>query len=733
MNIIEQTLLMSQEERDNFFINNIYTVDTFKTNINSLITELPTVKKRQGKKTYEYINLACAFDIETTSFYRSTGTIKPQKLKSKSDKDNTKSAFMYVWQCMINGIIIMGRTWSEFSDLIDTLSETFKLDKRRRLVIYVHNLAYEFQFMRRYFKIKDLFATDKRTPIRFHIKGVEFRDSLILSGYALRNLHKELAHKIDKRDGDLDYKLIRHKDTPLTDLEKLYCIYDVYIVSVFIWEKLERGEDLAKIPFTKTGYVRHDIYEHTTEIDEQYKYGIRKLTLEPAEYERLRATYQGGFTHANTLYADDTLEDVTSKDFTSSYPTVLIAEKFPMSKGKLAILSNSQKYDDRAISLMKSLEDKGYGFMCQIALTDVKPKVSQDEYISESKCEVLENSIVENGRVSSADVIVTNITDVDFQIIEKVYTWETLEIAQMWVYKMEYLPTSLVKRILQYYIDKTQLKDVPGKEIEYGIAKGLLNAIYGMMCQNPLQPINLYEDEWREEEVDIEEGIATYNKSKKRTTFYPWGVWCCAYARRNLWLGGILPLGDDYIYSDTDSVKYLNAAAHEEHFKQYNKDIIAKLEKAMEHHGLPKDSIRPKTMEGVEKPLGVWDDDGHYKRFKTVGAKRYLVEKDDGTIVQTIAGLPKDAGIEFFNACENPFEIFKAGDKDDALVIPADKTGKNILTYIDNDTSGTVTDYKGQTASYSSLSCIHMEETAFSMSLSDEFLEAIFNKKTLYI
>ena len=303
----------------------------------------------------------------------------------------------------------------------------------------------------------------------------------------------------------------------------------------------------------------------------------------------------------------------------------------------------------------------------------------------------------------------------------------------MWVYKLEYLPTPLIKRILQYYIDKTELKDVEGKEVEYGIAKGLLNAIYGMMCQNPLQPINLYEDNWEEEKVDIEDGIGCYNKSKKRTTFYPWGVWCCAYARRNLWLGGILPLGDDYIYSDTDSVKYMNADKHEEHFKEYNKNIIKKLETAMEYHKLPKESIRPKTIKGVEKPLGVWDDDGNYKRFKTVGAKRYLVETQDGEIKQTVAGLPKKAGKKFFSKFDDPFEVFKAGDKFDALVIPASETDKNLLTYIDYETSDNVVDYLGNEGSFSSLSCIHMEETGFSMSLSDEFLRVIFNKKNLYI
>ena len=231
---LKKLINMLMEQRDDYMLSHIMTVGDFKARLPELFSyKIPTVTKKQGRKSYKYINIPCAFDIETSSFYRSTGKIKPRLKKTATDRDDSKAAFMYVWQCMIDGYIIMGRTWFEFKELIRVLKNFFKLNNKYRLVLWVHNLSYEFQFLRRYFKIQDLFATDKRTPIRFQIDGVEFRDSLILSGYALRNLQKDLVHKIDKREGDLNYKLIRHKDTPLTDNEKLYCIYDVLIVSVF--------------------------------------------------------------------------------------------------------------------------------------------------------------------------------------------------------------------------------------------------------------------------------------------------------------------------------------------------------------------------------------------------------------------------------------------------------------------------------------------------------------------
>lgn len=736
---IDDYIELEQETRDIKFIDNIHTIDDFKNDVKEIFRDEAIITKKMRKSLVLYYNTPNAFDIETTSFYKSTGTINPLTIPGKMTKDRTKSAFMYIWQVMLNGYIVIGRTWKEFMELIETLNNELNLDENKRLVIYVHNLAYEFQFMRKYFKIKEVFATDRRTPVKFRVGGVEFRDSLILSGYALRNLHKDLMHEIHKKDGDLDYELIRHKNTELTSDELLYCIYDVYIVSVYIWEKLQRGETITKIPMTKTGYVRNRVRNDciTGEGLDKYKYRelIKKLRLSVFEYNNLRKTYQGGFTHGNTLYMDDTIGDVVSMDFTSSYPTVLIAEKYPMTSGKQAHMSKSQRTGKNAEKFIQKLRNKDYTAMFQIRFDKLKAKISQDSYISESKCEVLaEPAQVENGRVYEAETVITYITDIDFDIIKEVYEWENIEISEITLYKLGYLPTLLIKTILDFYIKKTTLKDVKGKELEYSIAKSLLNSIYGMMVQNPLQPLNEYGEEsgeWTEEEADVYETIKNYNESRKRTNFYPWGVWCCAYARRNLWTGGILPLGDDYIYSDTDSVKFMNYEKNKHIFEEYNIDIIKKLEKAMEYHNLDTSMISPETIKGNKKPLGVWDFDGHYKYFKTLGAKRYLVEKDNGEVIQTVAGLPKKQGSQFFQKHENPFKIFTAGDKDDPMYVPPEETGKMLSTYIDEDTSGVVTDYKGETAEYDSRSCIHMEKTSFSLSLSDEFSRWIEQKKLL--
>ena len=59
--------------------------------------------------------------------------------------------------------------------------------------------------------------------------------------------------------------------------------------------------------------------------------------------------------------------------------------------------------------------------------------------------------------------------------------------------------------------------------------------------------------------LPFEETIEKYNNKKNRFLFYPWGIFVTSIARHNLWMA-IIEFGDDYIYSDTDSI---NAAMDE--------------------------------------------------------------------------------------------------------------------------------------------------------------------------
>lgn len=165
---------------------------------------------------------------------------------------------MYEWSFSFGGYVLIGRTWEQFIDLIDGLCDVLHVEQSQRLVIYVHNLAFEFQFMRKFFEWTDVFSMDIRKPIRaLTDRGVEFRCSLSLSGYNLESVANNLqTADIKKLKGDLDYSLIRTPLTPLTAEELQYCINDVQIVVAYIGERIAYDKGIARIPMTKTGYVR---------------------------------------------------------------------------------------------------------------------------------------------------------------------------------------------------------------------------------------------------------------------------------------------------------------------------------------------------------------------------------------------------------------------------------------------------------------------------------------------
>lgn len=688
--------------------------------------EFNTVKKfdNHTETVKTYYNIECGFDIETSSFM----------------EGNNKVAFMYVWTFGIKDTIVYGRTWEQFIELCEKLQDYLKLNEDNILVVYIHNLGYEFQFMRKYFEWVNVFSVDERKPIKALCSyGIEFRDSYILSGFSLARLANNLvSHEIKKLVGDLDYRLVRHNETELKDLELEYCKNDVLIILYYINEQIEQYGNITKIPLTNTGRVRQFVKSKCYYTSKNHKKTSRgkykrysdlmeELTLSVDEYTMLKKCFMGGFTHASMLYSGKLLENVSSIDFTSSYPAVMLTEKYPMSK--------PIKVDTKKEDFKKLLNDDDTGLMFDVRFTNIRSKLTFETYISESKCDILKGDIINNGRVYCADELVTTITDVDFKIIIQCYTWDTMEVSNVYKFYMQYLPKSIIQAILELYSKKTTLKGVEGSEVEYMLSKGMLNSVYGMCVTDIVRDEILYNDDWIVNEFtfeDMVEQIDKYNSSKNRFLYYPWGVWVTAYARKNLW-NGILNIGDDYVYSDTDSVKFLNYEKHKKYIDWYNHNVELKLKKMCNFRKIDFNLMKPKTIKGIEKMIGVWDYEGTYIHFKTLGAKRYLVREQDGKLVLTVAGLSKQNGIEYLERiCNNDY--MKVFDNfNDDLYIPASDTGKMTHTYIDSEFTGLITDYMGNELTVTSKSSIHLEPCDFTLSISKQYSKFLSDLKSGYL
>lgn len=661
---------------------------------------------KENKEDVQYLDLSLSFDTETTSTY-----IEPNGIKEKF-------AFMYVWQFGIDGYYCYGRTWEEFIHLCKFIQSSLNLNDKKRVIIFIHNLSFEFQFFRKYFDWLNVFATRSRNPIKaLTTYGIEFRDSLILSGYKLANVAKNLtSHKIPKMVGDLDYSLVRTKDTTFSEKELGYMLNDVRILIAYIDEQREEYGDITKIPLTNTGrvrrYVRNECFK-----EKSYHGKIKAQTIKDEnEYLTLKQAFAGGFTHANPNHVGKKYHNIASFDFTSSYPTVMIAEQYPSSKAIPQKWVNWKRFNE--------INEKALQIFT-VEFTGLQTKVYFDNYISKNKCLDVKGEIENNGRIFSADYLKIIITSVDWDIIKQVYSWKTVKIFNQIAYYKDYLPKPIIQSILHFYKKKTTLKHVKGKETEYLHGKGMLNSCYGMAVTDIVHCEEIYAgDQWSEQPADGQKEIDNYNKSYNRFLYYPWGIFVTAYARHNLWTG-ILEFKDDYIYSDTDSIKAKNYKKHMKYIDEYNQEITNKLEKCLDHYGIDKSELAPLDVDGIPHPLGLWDFEGVYKTFKTLGAKRYIVETSKGKLEITIAGLPKDKGRDYLlkisnNDMNKVFQNFT-----DKMKVPADDSGKMTAYYDDEEKTAIIKDYQGHYTEVTSRSSVHLSKASFEMTLASKFIKLL--------
>lgn len=705
--------------------------------------------KHDKKCKIEYFNIPCSFDIETTSFYQE---VENPKRRSKIKTLSKKRACMYIWQMSLNGTEIYGRTWSQLHVFLGQLKTFLGLNHYRRLIIYVHNLAYEMQFMLGHFDISDVFARKSCHPISCLLEGcIEMKCSYFLSGLSLAKVAENLTTvSVSKLKGQLDYEKLRHYKTPLTPEELDYCAYDVRIVVYFIREEMARNEnDITKIPLTKTGYVRRYV---RNKIKEKYNYKIYRdkikefMVADEDLFTTLYKSFAGGYTHANVSYIDICMENVASIDFSSSYPAQMFMHKFPMTRFVYEKIVN--------YSTFKEIVSRD-ACVFRVKFKNLQPKTTH-HILSKSKCELLINGQIDNGRVVSADYVVTYMTDVDWKTFNLFYTFDEdeINIDKFYHAKYKFLYKPILESILDFYESKTTLKGIPSKVAEYLVAKGLLNAIYGMMVTNPVNDeIELGADfKWTTSRPDLQEALIKNKNNGNQFLCYQWGVWVTAWARYEL-LRAVAHMDSDVIYCDTDSIKFVDYEKHKEFIESFNKEITEALERSALMNGFETERLRPldnKTK--TPQPLGIFTFEGIYTKFKTLGAKRYAFEKKNKKTGKdefriTVSGLPN--AIQFgeidtdypsnpiFFDDDTPYQCCIAKVKSptkyilehgkfiyfrDRMRIPKEYSRLYTHTYIREPYTCELTDYLGNTVEVSEECYIHMEPSEFHMGLAEDFL-----------
>lgn len=677
----------------------------------------PKLVKRKGKY---YDDNIYTFDIETTSVIRNPETGEVfiyDKTKEPSYYEKMeKYGYMYIWQFSINDMVVYGRYWEEFLELLDVLKKVYYGTK----IIFVHNLGFEFSAMKDYFDDFKIFARTNHKPItaRSEQYNIEFRCTLMLTNMKLESLPKNYNLPIEKQVGLLDYDKIRTSETELTDDELKYCEYDCLVVYELIKKKREQYINVVNIPLTQTGELRR-VCQKMYKDDYKFKKWLnRQLITDVSLLQWCLKSFQGGYTHANACYANRIMYDVKSYDIASSYPFAQTAELYPVS-APYAI--------SKEVSIEQMIKDvKRRLYITEVTFYGIE-SVMQSNILSVSKCENKFHVLADNGRLRKAERVTCILTSIDLISLSKFYKWEKYEIVKTYGFDVGYLDRKLVNLIWDLYVDKTALKGIEEEYENYMQQKRYINACYGMTVTNVITDDVVFNTEthkWEEPKrltpETAQEKLDKVNKNRKTFLNPMWGIFVTAYARKNLFdcmykiekrsMENNFECG--VVYCDTDSIKCFGDV--DDIFEEYNKTTAEKLKATARALNLDFEKTRPKTIKGKQKPLGVFEYEETYDKLVTLGAKKYLVEID-GELHLTLAGVSK-SGVKAIKKIED----FKKG-----FVFGYDDTGKKLLYYTENQPDLTVIDCNGKIGTLTGSSGICLTPCRYKLGITKDYFDYI--------
>lgn len=676
----------------------------------------------QATKT-KFLKIGAGFDIETS---------KIPLDKNLFGVDYT--AFCYHWQFGLGDIAIMGRSLDTMKEFYDFLINTIKKNKpKRRLIVLDANFGYEWQFCKYYwkdFKVTKLFAKEKRKPLRIEFdESVLMMEVLGLFGSSLADIAATHTN-MEKLVGDLDYDKPRNSTTELTTEEIDYCVRDVEILvelaTSYIYINYMGTNE--KIPLTKTSIVRSAVKKAADKDLKRLQALYKQWMPTEAEYEIFRLyLFKGGISGSNIRKMNRVYSNsIKGADITSDYPYQMLTKKYPY--GKATVCENSRFMTDGK-PYIAAIRFINFRSLSEHALMSSHKALNSKTLIK------LESTVLDNNRIQFGEVVELILNDVEYRALKAAYKWDDAVVTKCWVFEEGYklLPQYVRKTVIEWYLKKERLKedynrlehDAPDseefKEIskEYKQAKAFVNSIFGMMCTA------LYMEDFQfiEEKIAIdiptdEDGnpiFKSYDEACDYLFLSPyWGFWITSYAREML-IDVITKYHKCIIQYDTDSVYYdtnePESTLLEEYLMKRNRSIRAA------------NDIRflsnPRLMS-----IGTWDFTPVFKRFKALGAKRYMYEYDNGKIKVVIAGHRKNKKGRptlldqcDFNNAHNGTNIDYFDFFTDKMVIDKEHSNKLCSRYVDEPIRVNFTDYQGNTQEVFCPAAIVLEPIEFRMKM----------------
>ena len=603
--------------------------------------------KKPGRNSEAYSDCLMMLDTETSKLYGG---------------DFVCENYVVAWTLSIrafhtNIVTLWGHKPSECVECLNMVMEHLPGQKH---YCYIFNASYDWVFLRKFFMkewgypVKQL-NTKPHYPIYIEFgNGFIIRDCLILAQRKLEKWAEDFDVEHKKAVGSWDYDLVRTQDHQFTEDELHYMENDT-LAGVECLDVLMQTlhKNIFSIPWTATGIPRDEVKKRGKLNNGHRNFKSQALTYE--QQKIMERVFHGGYTHGNRLYYNDTIYGrVSCYDFSSSYPYVLLSEKF--GSEKFTKMQDRSMYD-----ILRDKDNNAYFFKFIAYNVRLKDPYFPMPCLQFSKCTRTINADVDNGRITSCDACEIWLTDADLEVIASQYDIEKHICINVYASHKEYLPRWFTDYVYEQFTEKTRLK---GQDrVLYNIAKGKLNSLYGMTVQRPV-PYNIIEHyetgEYSEDDSqDPEDDYRKYVNRKTNVLNYQIGVWVTAYAMRNLFqLGDCAGL---WLYSDTDSCYGMDW--DEEKLSIYNEGCKEKLRR--NGYGAVIHNDR-------EYWPGIAELDGVYKEFKEIHSKCYCGRTEDGELKITVAGVPKK-GVEVLN---DDIKNFCPG-----CVFPGTITGKKTYTY----------------------------------------------------
>lgn len=586
------------------------------------------------------------------------------------NKEDLKG-WVYQWAFYDGYNVVYGRKPSDLIESLDKIVQFHSLNENKKLLIFIHNMPYDFQYLKHYMIQKWgypqilAYANHKVFQATFD-NGLVFRCSYKLSNKSLEKWGKDLNIKHKKLVGEIDYNIIRFQDSKLNRSDWRYMFRDVISQHECIEQTLiDYNDTTATIPLTSTSYVRREIRREYAKDNRNYN-NFAKSKLTKDIYKILRQEFSGGITHGNRYFADTTVKGIIRhRDFTSHYPTQQRIHKFGMSKFCLFFDSTTTKKRLK-ISDIEKLSIENSVFM-QVVISDmylISDRITMP-YAQESKFRYeYERGTTfdcDNGRIlQMKGKSRLCLSDVDLKILAKQYHFSYL-IEKVYISKKDYLPDFMSKVIDDHFKGKSDYKQIV-KELEKENAsidlirdantnlmksKNVVNGIYGCSATDIVkQEISLNENisEWEISRITddfIIESIDKYYKSRNNFMRYNWGCETTQHAREQLMFVISEIIGyDNFLYCDTDSCFYISTPEIERKFEAYNKAMRALCDR-LGAYVIDKNGNKIYYNQFV-------DEDEEIIEFRFLHSKCYAYVTSDKKLHCTIAGVPsfnKETGI----------------------------------------------------------------------------------------